>query len=63
VQARPQLQDVKIVHMHCEGHTSLAPEMEGHLLHRAVFIGPNARQAINEGRAEFIPVFLSDIRA
>ncbi|MGD0862523.1 MAG: acetyl-CoA hydrolase/transferase C-terminal domain-containing protein [Candidatus Limnocylindrales bacterium] len=58
----PLLQDVKIVHMHCEGpHPHLAPEMEGHLLHRAVFIGPNARQAINEGRAEFIPVFLSDI--
>jgi acyl-CoA hydrolase len=58
----PLLQDVKIVHMHCEGpHPHLAPEMEGHLLHRAVFIGPNARKAINEGRAEFIPVFLSDI--
>ena len=58
----PLLQDVKIVHMHCEGpHPHLAPEMQGHLLHRAVFIGPNARKAVNEGRAEFIPVFLSDI--
>lgn len=58
----PQLKDVRIVHMHCEGpHPHLAPEMEGHLLHRSVFIGPNARQAVNEGRAEFIPVFLSDI--
>jgi len=58
----PELHDVKIVHMHCEGpHPHLAPEMEGHLLHRAVFIGPNARRAVNEGRAEFIPVFLSDI--
>jgi acyl-CoA hydrolase len=48
--------------MHAEGpHPHLAPEMQGHLLHKAVFIGPNARQAINEGRAEFIPVFLSDI--
>ena len=58
----PLLQDVKVVHMHAEGpHPHLAPEMQGHLLHKAVFIGPNARQAINEGRAEFIPVFLSDI--
>jgi acyl-CoA hydrolase len=57
----PELHDVKIVHMHCEGpHPHLEPEMEGHLLHRAVFIGPNARRAVNEGRAEFIPVFLSD---
>jgi acyl-CoA hydrolase len=58
----PELTDVKIVHMHAEGpHPHLAPEMAGHFLHKALFIGPNARKAINEGRAEFIPVFLSDI--
>jgi acyl-CoA hydrolase len=58
----PLLQDVKLVHMHAEGpHPHLEPEMAGHILHRAVFIGPNARKAVNEGRAEFIPVFLSDI--
>jgi acyl-CoA hydrolase len=58
----PELEDVKIVHMHAEGpHPHLGPGMSGHFLHRALFIGPNAREAINEGRAEFIPVFLSDI--
>jgi 4-hydroxybutyrate CoA-transferase len=58
----PELTDVKIVHMHAEGpHPHLAPEMAGHLCHRSLFIGPNARPAINDGRAEFIPVFLSDI--
>jgi len=62
VRRAPELADVKIVHMHCEGpHPHLGPGMEGHFLHRALFIGPNARAAINEGRAEFIPVFLSDI--
>ena len=51
----PELRDVDIVHLHIEGPgPHLAPEMAGHLLHRAVFIGPNARKAINEGRAEFI---------
>jgi acyl-CoA hydrolase len=35
--------------------------MQGHLHHRALFIGPNARDAVNEGRAEYVPVFLSDI--
>jgi acyl-CoA hydrolase len=60
----PELEDVKIVHMHAEGpHPHLGPGMSGHFLHRALFIGPNARKAINEGRAEFIPVFLSDIPA
>jgi 4-hydroxybutyrate CoA-transferase len=62
VRRAPELQDVKIVHMHAEGpHPHLDPSMQGHFLHKALFIGPNARKAINEGRAEFIPVFLSDI--
>ncbi len=62
VKRAPELTDVKIVHMHAEGpHPHLAPDMVGHFLHKALFIGPNARKAINEGRAEFIPVFLSDI--
>ncbi len=60
----PQLTDVKVVHLHMEGpHPHLAPEMQGHLFHRALFIGPNARQAINDGRAEFVPVQLSDVPA
>jgi len=64
VRRAPELQDVKIVHMHAEGPAPhLAPEMVGHFRHKALFIGPNARKAINEGRAEFIPVFLSDIPA
>ncbi len=58
----PELQDVKIVHMHAEGPAPhLAPEMAGHFRHIALFIGPNARRAVNEGRADFVPVFLSDI--
>ena len=35
--------------------------MDGHLRHRALFIGANARQAVNEGRADYVPVFLSDV--
>ncbi len=58
----PELTDVSVVHMHAEGPgPHLQPEMAGHFRHRALFIGPNARKAINEGRAEYIPVFLSDI--
>ena len=62
VRRAPELQDVNLIHMHCEGpHPHLAPEMEGHFCHKALFIGPNARRAINDGRAEYIPVFLSEI--
>ena len=58
------LEDVKVVHFHIEGPgPHLAPEMAGHFFHRALFIGPNARAAVNEGRAEYIPVFLSDAAA
>jgi len=58
----PELADVSVVHLHCEGPgPHLAPEMEGHFRHRALFIGPNARAAVNEGRADYVPVFLSDV--
>ncbi len=62
VERAPELTDVKVVHLHCEGPgPHLAPEMAGHFFHRALFIGPNARAAIADGRAEYIPVFLSDV--
>ncbi len=58
----PELQDVGIVHLHIEGPgPHLAPEMDGHFRHRALFIGPNARRAVDEGRADYVPVFLSDV--
>jgi acyl-CoA hydrolase len=58
----PELRDVSVVHLHCEGPgPHLAPEMEGHFRHRALFIGPNARAAVQEGRADYVPVFLSDV--
>jgi acyl-CoA hydrolase len=58
----PELSDVEVIHLHCEGPgPHLAPEMEGHFRHRALFIGPNARAAVNEGRADYVPVFLSDV--
>jgi 4-hydroxybutyrate CoA-transferase len=58
----PELEDVSVVHLHTEGPgPHLAPEMAGHFRHRALFIGPNARAAVNEGRADYVPVFLSDV--
>jgi len=57
-----ELEDVRMVHLHCEGPgPHLAPAMAGHFRHRALFIGPNARTAVNEGRADYVPVFLSDV--
>jgi acyl-CoA hydrolase len=62
VDRAPELSDVTVVHLHTEGPgPHLAPEMAGHFRHLALFIGPNARKAVNEGRADYVPVFLSDV--
>jgi acyl-CoA hydrolase len=57
-----ELRDVGVIHLHIEGPgPHLAPEMSPHFRHRALFVGPNARAAVNEGRADYVPVFLSDV--
>jgi acyl-CoA hydrolase len=56
------LRDITVVHLHIEGPgPHLAPEMARHFRHRALFIGPNARRAVEEDRADYVPVFLSDV--
>ena len=56
------LEDVGIVHMHTEGPAPhMAPEVSGSFRHLALFIGANAREAVNAGRADYVPMFLSDI--
>ena len=58
----PELRDVGMIHLHTEGPgPHLAPGMAAHFRHRALFVGPNARAAVNEGRADYVPVFLSDV--
>jgi len=60
----PELRDVEIVHLHSEAPAPyVAPEFTGVFRHNALFIGANTREAVNEGRADFTPVFLSDIPA
>ena len=58
----PELQDVHIFHMRTMGLAPYCdPEMAGHFRHSAVFIGPNVRDAIDEGRADYIPIDLSEV--
>jgi 4-hydroxybutyrate CoA-transferase len=58
----PKLTGVTTVGLHLEGpQPHLAPKLAGHIRHRALFIGPSARDAVNEGRADYVPIFLSDI--
>jgi acyl-CoA hydrolase len=62
IKRAPHVQDVEIVHMMTMGGAPyVAPEMAGHFRHNAVFIGSNVREAINDGRADYTPVYLSEI--
>ncbi len=58
----PEVEDVEIVHMMTMGAAPyVAPEMAGHFRHNAMFIGGNVRDAINDGRADYTPIYLSEI--
>jgi acetyl-CoA hydrolase len=62
VDRKEELRDVEIYHVLVVGELPyLKPGMEKHFKHKAFFIGANARAAINEGRAEFVPIFLSEV--
>ncbi len=37
------------------------PEYEGHFRHRGLFLGENVREAVCNGRADYTPIFLSEI--
>jgi acyl-CoA hydrolase len=59
-----ELMDVEIVHLHTEGSAPYAnPEFAASFRVNAFFVGSNVRQAVNEGRGDYIPVFLSEIPA
>jgi acyl-CoA hydrolase/GNAT superfamily N-acetyltransferase len=56
--------DVEIVHILTFGDADYArPELLDHFRHNAFFIGPNVREAVNTGIADYTPIFLSDIPA
>lgn len=62
VRRSPELADVELVHLLTMGLARYVDERhEGHFRHNAFFIGPNVRGAVGEGRADYTPVFLSEI--
>jgi len=62
--ARADLSDTEIVHILTLGIAPYAePRLGQRFRHNAFFIGPNVRQAVAEGRADYTPIFLSEIAA
>ncbi len=62
--ARTDLADVELYHLHTNGPAPFAePAQVGRLRSNSLFTGAALRKPVEEGRADFIPVFLSDIPA
>jgi acyl-CoA hydrolase len=60
--ARQDVTGVRLYHMHTEGPAPFAaPERADRFFSISLFAGPALREPISEGRADFMPVFLSDI--
>jgi 4-hydroxybutyrate CoA-transferase len=60
--ARPDLDGVMLYHLHTSGPAPFAePEVAGRFRSVSFFVGPALRRPIAEGRADFMPIFLSQI--
>lgn len=61
-QEAPRLHDVEIVSITVYGDVYVdKPEFEGHFHINSLFVSESIRKAVNEGRADYVPVFLSEI--
>lgn len=58
----PELEGVEVVHMLTMGKAAYTrPGLERSFRHNAFFLGGNVREAVREGRADYTPIFLSEI--
>jgi hypothetical protein len=58
---RTDFDDVALYHLHLGGPCAFVDRRTPGLLSYSLFTGPALRKPVEEGRAEFVPVFLSDI--
>jgi len=57
-----ELEDVKIIHLSTLGPARYTDqEFAGHFRHIALFIGENTREAVQQGRADYVPVFYHEV--
>lgn len=56
------LHDVELLQLHLEHAEAVCrPELQGHLRNRCYFVSSSTRQLVNEGKADYVPIFLSEI--
>ena len=59
-----ELRGVELVHLHTEGEAPYAEARYARSFRvRALFVGENMREAIADGRGDYVPVFLSEVPA
>lgn len=58
----PRLANVEIIHLLTLGDAGyVRPGMEGRFRHTAMFVGANVREAVHTGRADYMPISLSEV--
>jgi len=61
---RTDLENVTLYHLHLEGMAPwTAPGMEERFRSVSLFTGASMREPVNAGRADYVPIFLSDVPA
>ena len=59
---KEKLDNINVYHMHTEGHCPYVEQEASKRFHcKTFFVSQNVRDAINDGRAEYLPTFMSDI--
>lgn len=61
VERRDELEHVELVHLLLMGDEFAAPGLDRYFRHNALFVGPGDRLAVNMGKADYTPIFLSEI--
>jgi len=62
VERAPELWDVELVSISLQGEAPFADrKYKDNFRINALFVSENVREAVNDGRGDYIPVFLSDI--
>jgi len=61
VERKHELDRVELVHLLLVGDEFSASGLETHFRHNALFVGPGDRLAVNMGKADYTPIFLSEI--
>jgi acyl-CoA hydrolase len=59
--ARTDLERVELFHLHTNGPTPFASAPRERVHSNSLFVGPAMRKGVEDGTADFIPIFLSDI--